>query len=232
MINGKKIIALIPARGGSKSIPKKNIALLGGKPLIAWSIEVAKSIDFIDEIIVSTDCKEIAEVANNFGAKVQERPSELASDSSLVIDTVRYVLSNMENDLNDDDYLLLLEPTCPLRSEQDIRSCINLIETEQLDSVATYKEAELNPHRAWKIADNKPMSFIDGVNPWLPRQELPKSYQLNGAIYLTKVGIIDENTVGLMNGSIGAIVMPKERSIDIDHPIDLLVAEVVINGEK
>ncbi|MDM5351411.1 acylneuraminate cytidylyltransferase family protein [Lysinibacillus sphaericus] len=230
MINGKKIIALIPARGGSKSIPKKNIALLGGKPLISWSIEVAKAIDLIDEIIVSTDCKEIAEVAKKFGAKVQERPSELANDSSLVIDTVRYVLSNMENYLDDDDYLLLLEPTCPLRSEQDIKSCINLIETEQLDSVATYKEAELNPHRAWKIIGNKPTSFIDGVNPWLPRQELPMSYQLNGAIYLSKVGVIDEKTVGLVNGNIGAIVMPKERSIDIDHPIDLLVAEVIVNG--
>ncbi|WP_342473019.1 acylneuraminate cytidylyltransferase family protein [Metasolibacillus sp. FSL H7-0170] len=228
MINGKKVIALIPARGGSKSVPKKNITLLGNKPLIAWSIDVAKASNFIDEIIVSTDCSEIANVATKLGARVQVRPNELAGDTSLVIDTIRYVISSMSRELKEEDYLLLLEPTCPLRSVQDVEGCIKMIESKDLDSVATFKEADLNPHRAWKIESDEPINFIDGVIPWLPRQKLPQAYQLNGAVYITKVGAINEETLGLVVGKSGAIIMPKDRSIDIDDLTDFIIAETLL----
>ena len=234
MYNGKKIIALIPARGGSKSIPKKNIANLGGKPLIAWSIEVAKSLNIIDEILVSTDSDEIAEVALQFGSRVHMRPSELASDKALVIDTIKFVVSFLKNEsvINENDYLMLLEPTCPFRSKLDLLNCIELIDGKNLDTVATYKEAELNPYRAWKIEDGNAETFIENVNPWLPRQELPQAFQLNGAVYIMKIGSLKDSQHQVVFGKSGAIIMPKERSIDIDNPIDLVVAEALINEKQ
>lgn len=232
MIDNKRIVALIPARCGSKSIPKKNIALLAGKPLIGWSIEAAINTKEIDRVIVSTDCEEISNVAKSFGAEVKVRPAELSKDNSLVIDTVRHVLEELKDEGEEVDYLVLLEPTAPLRSVKDIQKCIKLLDENNLDSVATYTEAALNPHRAWKIQNKTPEIFIDEAVPWLPRQQLPKAYQLNGAVYAIKVSKIDKNSVGMVMDNTGAIIMPKERSIDIDHKIDLLVAEALINEQK
>lgn len=127
-------------------------------------------------------------------------------------------------------YLVLLEPTAPLRGVMDIRECLTLISSDEYDSVATFKEAELNPHRAWKIDNQMPTVFIEGANPWLPRQKLPKAYQLNGAVYVVKTSMIEDvNTNSVCCGRVGAVVMPRERSVDIDNKIDLLLAEAVLN---
>ncbi|WP_418301572.1 cytidylyltransferase domain-containing protein [Lysinibacillus fusiformis] len=228
MINGKKVIALIPARGGSKSIPKKNIANLGGKPLIAWSIEAALKVTEIDKVLVSTDSEDIANVSKSYGAEVSIRDKELAKDDSLVIDTIKEVLKEQKEE--GFTYLVLLEPTAPLRGVMDIRECLTLISSDEYDSVATFKEAELNPHRAWKIDNQMPTVFIEGANPWLPRQKLPKAYQLNGAVYVVKTSMIEDvNTNSVCCGRVGAVVMPRERSVDIDNKIDLLLAEAVLN---
>lgn len=232
MIYNKRIVALIPARGGSKSIPMKNIALLAGKPLIGWTIETALNTEEIDKVVVSTDSSEIATVAKSFGVEVKIRPDYLSKDDSLVIDTIFHVLKELKDEGETVDYLVLLEPTAPFRSTEDIQKCIHLLDREGYDSVATYTEASLNPHRAWKIATDKPEVFIDDAVPWLPRQNLPKAYQLNGAVYAAKVSELKKDILGLVFGNSGAVVMPKERSIDIDHKIDLLVAEALINGEK
>lgn len=232
MNSQKKIVALIPARGGSKSIPKKNIVSLGGKPLIAWTIELALKTAEIDRVIVSTDCPDIAKVAREYGAEIHVRPAELAQDNSLPIDTVKYALGELKNYNYNTDYLVLLEPTAPLRSMKDISDSIHLIIEKDLDSVATYTEATLNPHRAWKINDDCPEIFIEGAVPWLPRQELPKAYQLNGAVYIIKTSEISQNSIGMVIGKTGAVIMPKERSIDIDDPIDLIIAETLIAFNK
>lgn len=230
MINNKRVIALIPARGGSKSIPKKNIKLLGGKPLIAWTIEVAQNTVEIDRVIVSTDCEDISDVSKKYGAEVQVRPRELAKDDSLVIDTIRYTLNRLKEEGEQAEYLVLLEPTAPFRKAEDISNCINLLVEGEYDSVATFTEAELNPHRAWKIENDEVRTFINGTIPWLPRQKLPRAYQLNGAVYVIRINKVDEDSVGLVLEKSGAVIMPKERSIDIDHYIDLLIAEQIING--
>lgn len=228
MIKQKKVLALIPARGGSKSIPKKNIVELYGKPLISWSIEAAINTPEIDKVIVSTDSNEIAQVALEYGAEIQIRPAELADDSSLVIDTIHYVINDLKKNGEYYDYVTLLEPTAPLRSSEDISRCIELLSEKSLDSVATFKEADLNPIRAWGIKENKPTTFIEGAIPWLPRQKLPAAYQLNGAVYVTKTEKLLESKRELIMGNIGAIIMPKERSVDIDDMIDLLMADVIM----
>lgn len=187
MINNKKVVAIIPARGGSKSIPQKNIAILAGKPLIAWTIEKALATPEIDNVIVSTDCNNIANVSRKYGAEINMRPGEFSQDHSLVIDTIRYVLGELQKETKEFEYIVLLEPTAPFRDIEDISSCIKLIDEKKYDSVATYTEASLNPHRAWKIKDGVPEIFIEGAVPWLPRQKLPEAYQLNGAVYVAKV---------------------------------------------
>lgn len=231
MIGNKKVLALIPARGGSKSIPHKNIVNLYGKPLIAWTIETALNTLEIDKVIVSTDDLEIARIATEYGADVQMRPTELATDTSLVIDTMHYVINELKKEQEYYTYIVLLEATAPFRTVADVSKCIKKVYEESLDSVATFKEAELNPNRAWKIKDGTPTSFIDGVIPWLPRQQLPEAYQLNGAVYVTKIEALLKSNREIMLGKIGAVTMPKERSIDIDDKMDLLVAELLLKKQ-
>ncbi|RCX19066.1 N-acylneuraminate cytidylyltransferase [Fontibacillus phaseoli] len=228
MINNKRVIAVIPARGGSKSIPYKNIKLLAGKPLIQWTIEEAKKTPEIDRIVVSTDDYKIENVAIECGAEVIERPEELARDDSLVIDAIRDLISKLRNSGEKAEYMILLEPTCPLRASRDIRECIELLDKHQFDSVATFKEADLNPHRAWRINNDIPETFITGAIPWLPRQKLPTAYQLNGAVYAFRIDKLQQDDISLLFGSIGAVLMPKSRSVDIDDEMDFLLVETLI----
>lgn len=227
-----KTVALIPARGGSKSIPRKSIAPLGGKPLLAWSIDVARAVPELDRVIVSTDAEDIAEVARCCGAEVSIRPPEFATDTALVIDTVRHLLRTLAADGYRPRNLVLLEPTCPFRSPDDIRHCLAALENEDIDSVATFKLAELNPMRAWKINDGTPETFIPGANPWLPRQQLPPAYQLNGAVYAVRADRLPDGTASMIFGRMAALIMPPERSVDIDHPLDLVIAEAMVQETR
>jgi len=225
MLNGKRVIGVIPARGGSKSVPGKNIRSLGGKPLLVWSIEVAQKVSEIDRIIVSTDDAQIASVSRAHGAEVYTRPPHLATDDALVIDALRDLVGTLRSERESAEILLLLEPTCPFRAVEDVLGCLQLVAIEGYDSAAAFTEAELNPHRAWKITGNTPEVFIPGAIPWLPRQQLPSAYQLNGAVYAVQIAGLAHSGQSILFGRIGAIKMPPSRSIDIDGALDFLVAE-------
>ena len=151
MLDNKRVIAVVPARGGSKSVPGKNIKDLAGKPLIAWAIEAAKKTGAIDRVIVSTDDQKIAAVSSESGAEVYRRPHHLATDESLVIDTLRDLIGSLRQEGENAEIMVLLEATSPLRTPGDIQACLEKLVRDGLDSVATFHEAELNPHRAWKI---------------------------------------------------------------------------------
>lgn len=226
----QKIIAIIPARGGSRGLPRKNILPLAGKPLIAWTIEQAKQSRYIDKVVVSTEDNEIAEISKKYGAEVVERPKELATDSSLAIEAVRYTLTELKKGKYSPVIGILLESTCPLRSVKDIDKCIEiLLENENLDSVATFSEATLNPTRAWTIKDGKPTTFIKNAVPWLPRQDLKKAYQLNGAVYAFRVDKLKENDISVFFGNSHAVIIPKERPmLDIDDTLDFEFIEFLI----
>lgn len=228
MLNGEQIVAVIPARGGSKSVPGKNVRLLNGKPLLAWSIEVARQVSEIDRIIVSTDSDEIATVAKQNGAEVYRRPPHLATDEALVIDALKDLLQTLREEARPAKWVILLEPTCPLRAPGDVRDCLKLIAAEGFDSVATFTNAELNPHRAWRLVDGKPEVFIPGAIPWLPRQRLPKAYQLNGAVYVFRADLLAHEAQSLLVGKLGAVLMPRDRSYDIDDSIDFTVVEAIL----
>lgn len=226
--SGSRIIAVIPARGGSKSVPGKNVRPLGGKPLLVWSIEVAQQVSEIDRIIVSTDDTQIASIGRAHGAEVYTRPAHLATDEALVIDALKDLLQTLRLEGEMAEWVVLLEPTCPLRTPDDVRDCLKLVDEGGYDSVATFKEADLNPHRAWRLVDGVPEVFIAGAVPWLPRQNLPKAYQLNGAVYVFRASLLAQETKSLLMGKLGAVLMPRDRSLDIDDRVDFTMVEALL----
>lgn len=226
-------MAVIPARGGSKAIPHKNIAPLGGKPLLAWSIEVARAVAGIDHVVVSTDDAAIVTVAKQFGAEVDLRPAHLATDTALVIDTLRDMLERWHAAGVTVRTVVLLEPTCPFRTPADVEACLAALADDSVDSVATFKPAELNPMRAWRVENGRPTSFIEGADPWLPRQKLSPAYQLNGGVYAFRADRLSQDHHAVLFGNAVAVHMPPERSVDIDGPLDLLMAqEMLERGEN
>lgn len=228
MYHGNRVIAVIPARGGSKTVPGKNVRLLAGRPLLAWSIEAARSVPEIDRVIVSTDDGLIRSVALEHGAEVYRRPAPLATDEALVIDALRELIEVLSGEGEPARIMVLLEPTSPLRTGGDIRQCLELLVDEGRHSVATFKKADLNPHRAWRIRDGRPEVFIPGAVPWLPRQRLPEAFQLNGAVYAFRTDRLLPDSPSLLVGEPGAVLMPSDRSIDIDDEFDFQIAEMLI----
>lgn len=227
------VVALVPARGGSTGVPGKNLRELGGKPLVAWPIEVAQATDAIDRTVVSTDDDEIARAARAAGAEVIDRPAHLATDDSLVVDTVRHAVETLGDDGERPSSLVMLEPTSPFRRPDDVEACLDLLTDPDtpFDSVATFTEAELNPHRTWQIEDGRPETFLDDGTPWQPRQALPEAYQLNGAVYAFDVEAVTAAGSSLLFGEAGAVVMPPARSLDIDTELDFAVAETLLQEE-
>lgn len=229
MLNGSQVVAAIPARGGSKGVPRKNLRELGGKPLVAWPIKIAKEVQSIDKVVVTTDDDEIAETARDYGAEVVKRPAELAKDDSIVITAIRHLIGTLKEDGHPVDYLVILEPTSPLRLPEDVNCCLRRLATEELDSVATFTEADPNPHRTWRLVDGQPEPFITTANPWVPRQQLPEAYELNGAVYAFRTDKLSSEGASPLVGQAGAVTMPAERSIDIDREIDFTVAESLLD---
>ena len=224
----ERCIAVIPARGGSKAVPRKNVRILAGKPLITWTIDLARRISAINRVLVSTDDLGIAAVSRAEEAEVYERPAHLATDESLVIDALRDLILTLRSEGEGADLFVLLEPTCPLRRAEDILACIELVASGGFESAATFTEAELNPHRAWKIVDGVPQVFIEGAVPWLPRQKLPPAYQLNGAVYAFRGRCLDDKTPSLLTGRTAAVRMPRDRSLDINDALDFETAEILM----
>lgn len=231
MLDGDRAVALIPARGGSKSIKRKNVRDVGGKPLLAWSIDVAHRTDGIDRTLVTTDDEEIAAVAREHGAEVLDRPVELATDDALVIDAVRHAVDRLRETDESAGYVAMLEPTCPFREPDDVQAALDKLVRQDLDSVGAFTDAALNPHRAWTIDNGKPEPVIDGADPWRPRQELSEAYELNGGVYAFEISALPDEGSAMLFGTIGAVKMPPERSVDIDTPLDLAFARFLASDE-
>jgi CMP-N-acetylneuraminic acid synthetase len=226
MIGAHRVVCVIPARAGSKGIIGKNLRKVGGKPLIAWAIEVARATPEIDRVIVSTDGEEIAAAARSFGAEVMMRPAELATDSSATSDALRYHTRQLRQQGDDFHYLVLLEPTTPFRRPEDVTACLRLIEDQDLDSVATFAPTAGSPYWAFTIDGHQPKKLLEGG--MVQRQQLPATYHLNGAVYVYVADRLPKDSVGIMFGKQGAIVMDRVRSIDIDDHLDLIFAEAVV----
>jgi CMP-N,N'-diacetyllegionaminic acid synthase len=229
-MQGKNVLAVIPARGGSKGIPGKNIKVFCGKPLIVHSIEAALNCSLISKTVVSTDDDSIAQVAKANGAQVIKRPAELAVDTSLVIDAIRHAVLSVEEEGEDVDIVLLLEPTSPFRRKQDLEKCVQILLENKADSVATFTDAHVSPNRLWRVTDDVVEPFIKGAVPWLPRQKQPKAHELTGQIYgiSRKILFENEDSISLLLGRMSAVITPRETALDIDTELDFMLAEKVM----
>ncbi|GBD35445.1 CMP-N,N'-diacetyllegionaminic acid synthase [bacterium HR36] len=227
-----KVLTLIPARGGSQAIPKKNIVPLGGKPLIAWTIEVARRTPELEIIVVSTDSAEIAAIAKQYGADVPFlRPAELARSDSPTIDAVLHALDWLaEHRDYRPEAILLLQPTSPFRSVEDIKAALRLYEESRAPAVVSVTPCHPHPYLAYRIDADGCLEPHWGKEACpARRQDLPHLYYLNGAIYLVKATVLLAEKTFLPRGT-RALIMPPERSLDIDEPFDLMLARCIVEG--
>lgn len=217
-------LGLIPARGGSKGIPRKNIKLMASKPLIVWTIEAALRSSLLSAVVVSTDDIEIAEVARLAGAQVPfMRPPELAQDQTPGLDPVLHALDRLPQY----DSVLLLQPTSPLRTAEDIDGCLNLAEQKNALSVVSVTEAATHPYWAYRLtADQKMTRFMDTAQI-TRRQDLPAAYALNGAMYFAQANWLRRNR-SLVTAETLAYEMSIDHSVDLDTPFDWKFAELLL----
>lgn len=227
MINNKKCLAIIPARGGSKGVPRKNIREIAGKPLIAWTIEEAKKSKYIDRLVLSSEDSEIMEIARIHGCDVPfVRPAHLAQDETSSIDMVFHVL----NELPDYDYVILLQPTSPLRSVEDIDGCIDAMLGFDAPSCVSVTEPEKSPYWMYNLQGNHRLQpLIPQVSKASRRQDLKKVYALNGAVYVASVDTLAEAKSFVTDDTV-AYIMPKNRSYDIDTEEDFLICDLLMKN--
>ena len=226
----RKIIAIIPARSGSKALPDKNILPLCGKPLMAYTIECAKQTGIFDEIHVSTDSEDYAEIARQYGAEVPFlRESSLASDVAGSFEVVSFVLDEYKKMGREFDVVILLQPTSPLRNPRDIIEALELFDRKGADSVVSVCETDYSPMWCGTLSDNLSLNgFIPKSMMNKPRQELETYYRINGAIYIVSTSHITPD-INLYGVNSFAYIMLKERSIDIDTMLDFKIAECLVN---
>lgn len=226
-----RILSIIPARGGSKGIRKKNIKELNGKPLIVWTINTAISSMHVDRVIVSTDDKETADISKRFYAEVPFiRPSALATDGASTISVIEHTLKwLLENQSYKSEAVLLLQPTSPLRTVDDIDSAVRLFRQNHTRAVVSVSESETHPWLCNTLPEDNNMSeFLRPEVINKRRQDFPPYYQVNGAIYLAEIDYLFMQK-GFMGPQTYAYVMPKDRSIDIDTPSDFEYAEFLLS---
>lgn len=227
MKSSATFLAIIPARGGSKRLPRKNILPLKNKPLISYSIQAGLECQLINNVLVSSDDLEILEISKEHGANVIKRPIELASDTSTSFDAIRHAIENTQRH----DYVVLLQPTSPLRTSKHITEAIKLLELKNADAIVSVCEMDHSP--LWSNTLDSSLS----MNNFLPddvqdkrSQDLEIFYRLNGAIYICKTSKLLENESFMLKENIYAYVMERKDSVDIDEKFDLNLAEVILKG--
>ena len=224
MLNNKSFLVIIPARGGSKRLPRKNVLPLAGKPLIAWSIEASLKSKYIDKVIVSSDDNEILEISKNYGSDIIKRPDELASDTASSFDTIVHAIESEEKY----DYVVLIQPTSPLRTEKHINEAIELLTKKEADAIISVTLAEHSP--LWSNVlpqDNSMKDFLNDTILNARSQDLDTYYRLNGAIYICKTEKLLENKSFFLKENIYAYIMDNESSVDIDEKMDFKLAELL-----
>ena len=223
MYKNKTFLAIVPARGGSKRLPKKNILPLCGKPLIGWSIKAGQNSQYIDDVIVSSDSGDILTIAKQFGANAMGRPDKLSMDSASTVDVIKYVVENCEKAY---DYIVLLQPTSPLRTAQHIDEAIEQLLENRNDAVISVCEMEHSPLWSNTLPKNGDMShFLREEVLGKRSQELENYYRLNGAIYICETQKLLKEESFFLKENITAYIMDKEFSIDIDDEFDFKQAE-------
>lgn len=230
MYNGKTFLAVIPARGGSKGVVRKNIRPVAGKPLIAWTIEAARKSAYIDRLILSSDDVEIIAVAAAWGCEAPfVRPAELAADDTPGIDPVLHAITAINESF---DYVVLLQPTSPLRLAADIDGCIEFCQSKGGPVCVSVTEPDAHPYWTFRLdGGGRLQPFVDDVARYPRRQSLPPVYVLNGAVYVADCRWLLEKRSFIAAETL-AFPMPEERSLDVDSETDLKIASFLLSTRE
>ena len=225
MYKKESFLAIIPARGGSKRLPRKNILDLAGKPLIEWSIEAGLKSKYIDKVVLTSEDAEILSIAKDIGVDVIDRPVQLSTDSSTSFDVVKHAVETIEKY----DYIILLQPTSPLRNEKHIDEAVELLIEKNADSVVSVCEVDHSPLWSNTLPDDGSMKdFLRPEVAGKRSQDFEKYYRLNGAIYICKTKpMMNYKTLFLKDNSY-AYIMETSRSVDIDTYSDYLLANLIL----
>lgn len=227
----RNVLGIIPARGGSKGVVRKNIRQVGGKPLIAYTIQAALASEHLTHFVTSTEDEEIATVAQSLGCCVVMRPLELAADTTPMLPVVDHALSVVEQSEGAQDYVVLLQPTAPLRTAQDVDAAITLLFKTGADSiVSVYQVEDHHPSRMYRLKKGRLVAYEPEPAGRL-RQELPPVYHRNGAIYACRRSLLQERRT-LIGPDTRPYIMPRERSINIDDELDLSFADLLLSRER
>jgi CMP-N-acetylneuraminic acid synthetase len=222
-----KTFAFIFARGGSKGVPGKNIRNLAGKPLLAYSIIMAQSIDQISRVFVSTDDQDIANIGIKYGAEIINRPAEIARDNSPEWLAWRHAIEWLENRGESFDCFVSLPTTSPLRNESDVIRCLNLLD-EQTDIVVTMTSASRSPYfNMVSKQDGYVKLLVENECEYSRRQDTPIAYDMTTVAYVTRPDFIKNNNK-VFDGQVKASFVPKERAVDIDDEVDFKIAEMLM----
>lgn len=228
----KKVLAIIPARGGSKRIPNKNIKKFLGHPLIAYTILQAQNLDFIDRIIVDTDSSKIADISRKYGVEVPYlRPKHLATDRAQVVDSIIFLLDRLQKDENYyPTHIMILQTTSPLREIEDIKACWELMQKTNATTVLTV--APTHPRLYWLNKNNNIILANKSVIKSTNIQDWPPAYLLNGCfVYIIKTSVLlKENKIITKNTK--AVICDKWRSIDLDTQEEWALAELIYKNKK
>jgi N-acylneuraminate cytidylyltransferase len=230
MIAGRSVLAVIPARGGSKGIPRKNITPLAGRPLIAWTIDAARQSRHVDRAIVSSDDEAIIAVARDCGCEAPfVRPRELALDTTPGIEPVLHALAEVPGY----DIVVLLQPTSPLRDAADIDGCVEQLARSDAPAVVSVREAVDHPYWTYRVSPRGGLEPFVTHDPAVAsrRQDLPQAFIVNGAVYAARVDALKASRSFLVPGTL-PWMMPAERSIDIDSAQDLVAAEAALKRRR
>jgi N-acylneuraminate cytidylyltransferase/CMP-N,N'-diacetyllegionaminic acid synthase len=235
MIRGRRVLALIPARSGSKGLENKNIRELNGRPLLGWPIQAANKSAYVDTVIVSTDCEKYKDIALEQGAEnVLMRPLELATDKARSVDVIVHVIQEMLLLGEEYDLITLLEPTSPLTTASDIDLALETITNHNTaNSIVAVMKAECNHPQFAYLKDNKGVlnHFTEGLDKVIRRQDLSSVFYLDGSLYISTVASIIKEKSFLTKNTIGFEV-PKWKSFEIDDEIDFDIVEMLMKRYK
>lgn len=221
-----KVLGIIPARAGSKRVPRKNLQLLGGKPLVAWAIELGRGVATIDRLVVSSDDDEVLTIAAGYDAALPlRRPAELAGDTSPAIDYVRHALAAAGDGA---DAICILQPTSPLTVPSDVEATLALLAASGAESAVTVVKLDhaIHPAKLKTLAGDRLLPYLEDEAGRMAEHELPALYVRNGAVYATRRDVLARGRI--LGDDCRAHVMPRARSIDINDELDLRFAEFLL----
>jgi CMP-N,N'-diacetyllegionaminic acid synthase len=225
------VLGVIPARGGSKRVPRKNIKVLGGRPLVAWSIEAAKNSKSLDYFLVSTNDEEIAKISKGLGAHVPfKRPAKISEDVDTVYVAIHAIEKYEKKKQQTVSHVVILQPTSPFRTANDIDECVRIAKTTGVDSVVSFRKTAESPYWMFTMKEYGhemvPFETMELSGDNLVSQNLPPVYYPNGAIYVVRRDVIMEERI--FGDKIFGYIMPSERSIDLEEEYDFIIAEAMI----